>query len=145
MPLSVQTLKQSLRPLFQPDTMPSKDVIGAWCKAYAPYASVATAGVVALPAGLVPSTASGEFFSALDTAFRTMWMSAAWVGPGVTAVTSVVPPLQPFLAALAPTLLTSYNREQGLSLIAEAIHTYTLSIVVAVTPPSGTPVPTKLT
>ncbi len=138
-------LRQAMRPLFEPGTMPSDDPVGDWVKAYAVYAQKAIAGPVALSAPLVPSTAGGQFIVGFDAALRKMWMSAVWVGPGVTALTSVVPPVQPFILALAPTLITSFDREQAATLIAEALHTYTLSIVVSVVPASGTPVPTPLT
>ncbi len=138
-------LRQAMRHLFEPGTMPSDDPVRDWCTAYALYGQKALAGVAALSSPLVPGSAGGEFLDALDSAMRKMWMSAVWVGPGVTAATSVVPPLQPFLIALAPSLITSYDRELAPTLIAEALHTYTLSIVVSVVPASGTPVPTPLT
>lgn len=145
MPLTSATLRAAIRPLFEPGTMPSSDVIGAWCRAYASYANGAIAGAVKLAAPLVPPSGDGSFFNSLDSAFRTMWMSAVWVGPGVTAATTVVPPLQPVLLALSPTLTVSFDREQAATLIAEALHTYTLSITVTITPASGTPVIATLT
>lgn len=138
-------LRQALRPLFEPGTMPSANPVGDWCKAYATYAQKAMAGVVALAAPLVPSSAPGQFHAAFDAALRKMWMTAVWVGPGVTAVTAVVPPVIPFLVALAPALNSTFDRELAPTLIAEALHTYTLSIVVSVIPPTGSPVPTPLT
>lgn len=143
--LSKQALRDAIRPLFQIDTMPTDDPVGDWCRAYSSYAQSATAGVAALAAPLVAGSASGQFSTALDASIRAMWMSAVWVGPAITAVTSVVPPLMPFLLAVAPTLNVSYDRELGPTLIADALHTYTLSIIVSVVPASGTPVPTPLT
>lgn len=145
MPLTSAALRQAIRPLFDQASMPSSDAVGAWCRVYAPYVRDVIAGPVTLSAPLTPGSGSGTFFDALDAALRTMWTSAAWVGPGVTAVTTLVPPLQPLLLALSPTLLASFDPEQAASLIAEALHTYTLSIVVTVTPASGTPFIANLT
>lgn len=137
-------LKQVMKPLFDPRSMPSDDPVGDWCKAYAIYAQKAMAGAVALSAPLVPSSVAGQFYVALDAALRKMWMTAIWIGPGVTAVTAVVPPVMPFLMALAPALISTFDPELAPSLIAEALHTYTLSIIVSVIPPTGAPVPTSL-
>ncbi len=140
-------LRQALRPLFEPGTMPSADTVGAWCRAYATYAqkAMAMAGAVVLAAPLVPSSAPGQFYTALDIALRNMWMTAIWVGPGVAAVTAIVPSVIPFLTALAPALGSTFDRELAPTLIAEALHTYTLSIIVSVIPPTGSPIPTPLT
>jgi hypothetical protein len=143
--LSRASLRQGIRSLFEPGTMPSDDVAGPWCSAYASYAVGALAGPVTLVGSLVPVSGKGPFFDILDSSFRAMWMSAVWAGPGVTAITTVVPPLQPSLQALIPQLMTSFDRELGPSLIAEAIHTYTLSIIVTVTPATGTPFTVTLT
>jgi hypothetical protein len=145
-PLAAPLIKRAIAPLFTKDGMPSEDPIGKWCTAYADAVKTVLAGPVKLAAGLVPQHGGGDgFFGKLDAAFRTMWMSAVWVGPGVTAVTTVVPPLQPFLLALTPALITSFDRDIAPSLIAEALHTYTLSITVTVTPPTGTPFIVPLT
>lgn len=118
--------------------MPGTDPLGAWMTAYVTYAQAAVAGPVTLAAPL--TTVSGPFtYDVLDSALRTMWTAAVWVGPGVSAVTTAVPPVQPFLQALAPSLLSSFDVELAPTLIAEALHTYTLSIVVTVTPATGTP------
>lgn len=121
--------------------MPGSNAVDAWVTAYARYAKDATAGVVALASPLSSAGGSGPmFFDRLDSALRSLWMSAVWAGPGVTALTTVVPPLQPFLAVASATLSTSLDRELAATLIAEALHTYTLSVVVTITPASGTPV-----
>lgn len=143
--LSKSTLEQSLRPLFDPPTMPREDVVGAWCRAIIPYAQAAIAGPVALVAPLSPVSLNGDFLSSLDVALRTMWTSAVWAGPAVTAVTTLVPPVAPFVMASAPVLIVNSDPELGRKLIAEAIHTYTLSIVVTVTPATGTPFAVPLT
>jgi hypothetical protein len=145
-PLAPPLIRQAIAPLFKQDGMPSDDPVGKWCSAYADAVKAVIAGPVKLAAGLVPQHGGGPgFFVLLDTAFRTMWMSAAWVGPGVTAVTAVVPPLIPFLTALSPALMVSFDSELAPSLIAEALHTYTLSITVTITPPTGTPFIVPLT
>lgn len=137
--LSADALRGQIRPLFDPDTMPGPDPVLAWTKAYSAYAQTVLAGPVALAAPLAPVGGDGQFFDALEAALRSMWMTAAWVGPGVTASTTSVPPLRPLLDSLSPEIISSYDRELAPSLIAEAIHTYTLSIVVTVVPSSGTP------
>lgn len=145
MALDQGLLEDSLRPLFQPETMPTSDPVGDWSRAYVKYAQSAVAGAVVMTAPLVPSPdPGGTFYDALDAAFRSMWTATVWAGPGATGVVATVPPLQPFLSALAPSLILSPDRDLALSSIAVALHTYTLSIVVTVTPASGTPVPTLL-
>lgn len=125
--------------------MPTSDAVGDWSRAYVKYAQSAVAGAVAMTSPLVASLGSGgAFYDALDAAFRSMWLATVWVGPGATGVVTLVPPLQPFLLELAPTLVLSPDRDLALSSIAVALHTYTLSVVVTVTPASGTPVPTPL-
>lgn len=142
--LDAGNLRAALRPLFDPASMPSANALGVWVRSYAEYAKTAIAGPVALAAPL-SSPASGPFtFAALDSALQTMWMAAIWVGPGVTAVTTAVPPLTPLLVALAPSLIVSYDTELAPTLIAEALHTYTLSVVVTVTPATGSPFPATL-
>jgi len=139
-PLTASLIKQAIAPLFAENGMPSDDPVGKWCTAYAGAVAAAIAGPVKLVAGLVPGHGGGDgFFNLLDAAFRTMWMSAAWIGPGVTAVTTVVPPLQPFLLALSPALNSTFDRELAPTLLSEALHSYTLGIVVMVAPMSGTP------
>ena len=145
MPLTSADLRQGIRHLFDSDSMPSSDAIGTWVAAYIPYAQAAVAGAAALSSPLPKTVGDGPlFFDQLDSALRTMWTGAVWAGPALTAVTTLVPPLQPFLATAISTLTTSYDREQAATLIAEALHTYTLSVVVTVTPASGTPAPTTL-
>lgn len=148
MPLATPLIRQAIAPLFAENGMPSDDPVGKWCAAYANAVRLVMAGPAMLAGGLVPGHGSGDgFFGKLDAAFRTMWMSAVWVGPGVVAaLATVVPPLQPFLLALSPSLIVSFDRELAPSLIAEALHTYTLSIIVTVTPPPpGVPFPVPLT
>lgn len=128
--------------------MPRGDLRGcvlAWTTAYVTYAAGAIAGGL-LPAAIVPVGADGpDFFTALDSALRQMWMAVAWASPGLTGVTTVVPPLQPLLAAPSATLFASSDPQLAPTLIADALHTYTLSIVVTVTPATGTPYPAPLT
>lgn len=140
MPLAAPLIRKAIAPLFTKEGMPSDDPIGKWCAAYADAVKAVIAGPVKLAAGLVPQHGAGDgFFGLLDAAFRTMWTTAVWVGPGVTAVTAVVPPLQPFLLALSPALMVSFDPELAPTLFAAALHTYTLSITVTITPPTGTP------
>lgn len=139
MPLTSAALRGAISSLFEQGTMPYDDAIFSWIKAYSSYTDGVIAGPVLLATPLVPS-AHGEFsFDALDAALRSLWMSAVWVGPGVVAVTSLVPPVQPFLAALTTTLNASFDRDLAPTLLSEALHTYTLSIAVTVTPATGTP------
>lgn len=146
MPLSPDKLRNSLKPLFQPGSMPSADAVGDWLRAYIPYANDAVAGALKLTAPLSPAPGAGAtFYDALDAALRVMWMTSAWVGPAATGVIAAVPPVQPFIQVLSATLITSFDRDLALSSIAVALHTYTLSIVVTVTPAMGTPFPAPLT
>lgn len=141
MPLSAADLRRIMKPLFEPQTMDTSDPLGAWVRAYSKYASRGVAGPVALATPLT-SALSGPFtISTFSTAVTQMWTNAAWTGPGVTAVTTLIPPLDPILLSLAPTLVASYDPELAPTLIAEALHTYTLSVVVTVTPATGTPFP----
>jgi hypothetical protein len=143
--LAKSELKQAMQHLFDPASMPADNSVADWCRSYAKYAQKAMAGAVVLASPLVPQSSAGKFLPSLDVALKAMWMSAVWVGPGVTAVTSVVPSVQPFLAGLAPVLVTSFDRGLAATLIADALHTYTLSIVVSVIPPTGTPILITLT
>lgn len=146
MSLDPEMLKRGLRPLFQPASMPvsAADAIIRWCLAYIPYAQAAVAGGV-VPVALSPVPASGPFYQALDDSFRLMWLATPWVGPPLTGVTAFVPPLVPFLEARRTALMQLRDPEQALSLIADALHTYTLSITVSVVPPTGTPTIAPLT
>lgn len=112
------------------------DAVKEWTTAYAKYGKSAIAGGT-LPSPLEPSGASGRFSDALDFALRKMWMGVAWTGPALVGTTLLVPPLSPILETLAKTLLKSRDPAQALSLIADTLHTYTLSITVTVTPPTG--------
>ena len=139
MSLAKAALLESLRPLFQPKTMPSggvSDAVRQWVSAYIAYAEKATAGGT-VPSPLVPGGASGRFSVALDQALRTMWMAAAWTGPGLAGTTLLVPPLVPLLETVGTTLLKSRDQGQALSLISDALHTYTLGITVTVVTPPG--------
>jgi hypothetical protein len=53
--------------------------------------------------------------------------------------------LLPFMAAPSATLISSSDPQLAPSLIADALHTYTLSITVTLVPASGTPVIVPLT
>ena len=147
MSLVRDALSNSLRSFFDPKTMPKggvSETVRQWVTAYAAYGQAAIAGGT-LPSPLVPGGADGRFDVALDQALRTMWMGVAWTGPALVGVTLLVPPLVPALEAVGATLLTSRDPAQALSLITDALHTYTLSITVTVTPAAGTPVVVPLT
>ncbi len=140
--LSKEFLRASLSPFFRAETMPRGSVaecVRQWGVAYAGYANFATAGVAKLTLPLNPIGVGGQFFQAIDTSFRTMWMTANWIGPGVTGTTATVPPLVPILSANAQTLMQSRDPQQALTLIVEALHTYTLSVTVALVTAAGTP------
>lgn len=114
--------------------------LSRWCSIYSTWASSAIAGPTVLSKPLTTATVvTGDFFDSLDASFRSMWMSAVWVGPGVTAITTVIPPLQPFLRSLSASLISSYDPELAPTLISTALHTYTLGITVTITPITGTP------
>lgn len=139
MTLDPQVLRTALAPLFDPSGMPTGDPVAAWTQAYVKYAAAAIAGGTA-PTTLEAGTATGpDFFTALDLALRTMWTAVAWVGPGLTGTTLLVPPLQPLIVPSAPAIIASSDPQVALSLIVAGLHTYTLSITVTVVPASGTP------
>lgn len=148
MTLDPRKLRDSISPLFKPQTMPQGEVPQAvfdWLTAYAKYGNDAVAGGT-LPTPLVPIAGpNGRFFDSLDTALRGMWTTVSWSGPSGTGVTLLVPPLGPLLQSVSAVLIKSRDPEQALSLITDALHTYTLSITVTVTPPTGTPVTVPLT
>jgi hypothetical protein len=141
--LDPKKLKDAISPLFRPKTMPTGGVPQAvrdWLAAYVRYGQDAVAGGTAPAALLAPIPGpDGRFADSLDSALRTMWTAVTWVGPGLTGTTLLVPPLAPILEGVAAVLIKSRDPEQALSLITNALHTYTLSITVTVVPPSGTP------
>ena len=148
MTLDPGKLRDAIAPLFKPKTMPKGPVPQAvldWLAAYAKYGNDAVAGGT-LPTPLLPVPGpDGKFFDSLDSALRNMWTAVVWSSPTGTGVTLLVPPLAPFLVVASGVLIKSRDPEQALSLITDALHTYTLSITVTVTPPTGTPVPFPLT
>lgn len=120
--------------------MPKGDVTSAtkeWAAAYASYASAAMAGPAAIAAPLLAVGFPGRFSTALDASLRTMWMAAPWVGPAVVGVTLFVPPLVPILESLGASLITVSDPERALTVIADALHTYTLGITVTLTTATG--------
>lgn len=136
--LSPLRLRDALRHIYEPATMPSAgDAVSDWVRSYIVYANDALAGGTKLVSPLVPQGGAGDFLVALDGALRSTWMSAAWVGPGLTGVTTTVPPLAPFMMQNASRLIGSLDREAALAAIAQSIHTYTLSITVTVTTAAG--------
>lgn len=143
MTLSPTVLKDALSPFFKPSGMPTgavPDAVRQWVTAYAKYGKDAVAGGT-LPAALVPVAGPpGTFFESLDVALRTMWMAVAWAAPPLVGTTLLVPPLSPILTPVASLLIKSRDAGQALSLITDALHTYTLSITVNVVPPTGSPV-----
>ncbi len=119
--------------------------VGDWVTAYARYAKDAVAGGTK-PTALVPAPGpNGSFFDSLDASLRAMWMAVAWVGPSLVGTTLLVPPLAPLLLVAAGTIIKSRDPDLALSLITDALHTYTLSITVTVVPPSGTATVAPLT
>ncbi len=140
--LSKDLLRSSLQSFFDPATMPKGDVpqvMLQWGAAYARYANLATAGVAVLAVPLIPAPASGPFFQAMDWSLRTMWMTAKWIGPGVAGTTTTVPSIVPSLLRNSNVLMQSRDPQQALSLIVEALHTYTLSVTVTLVTAAGTP------
>lgn len=138
MTVSADVLKSGIRPFFSPGGMPKSalEAIKSWSQAYAAYAQSALAGGV-VPAALAPVPVPGKFFDALDQTLKAMWMAAAWAGPALVGVTAVVPPLAPVLQAVGTSQLKNRDPEKALSAIADALHTYTLGIMVTVTTAAG--------
>lgn len=143
MPLDPGALKAALAPLFNPQTMPTgpiPSVVQAWTTAYIKYASAATAGGTVPTTSLQPQSTPGpDFYTALDAGLRLLWMPVPWAGTPGTGVTLLVPPLLPLILPTTAVILQSDDPQVAISLIAAALHTYTLSITVTLTPPSGTP------
>lgn len=135
--LSLSRLKTALLPLYVPATMPKSDAIGAWARAYATYASDVVAGPTKPASPPVPPPASGDFLTGLDGVIRSMWMTVAWVGPGVTGVTALVPDIRPVLLVNSTRMAERLDQQAALDAIAQSIHTYTLSITVTVTTAAG--------
>lgn len=135
--LSKELLRSSLADMFDPASMPREDAVGQWVNRYLPYARMANAGpaLVVQISPIVIQTL--DFFSSLDASLSATWQTCIWAGLGVTGVTSVVPPLSPSLLSIGSSLIASQDPGLGLQLITEAIHTYTLSIVVTVLSAAG--------
>lgn len=148
MTLNPSVLKDAISPLFKPSGMPTgqvPDAVRQWVTAYTKYGKDAIAGGT-LPSALSPVAGpAGKFFDSLDAALRVMWTAVAWTGPSLVGTTLLVPPLSPILAPVASLLIKSRDPELALTLITDALHTYTLSITVSVVPPTGTPVVAPLT
>ena len=143
MTLEPDSLRNAISRFFYPATMPTgrvPDAVLQWTTAYASYAQKAVAGGT-VPSVLVPAVGpDGKFFDSFDSALRTMWNAVAWTGPSLVGTTLLVPPLSPILDIVAATLIKSREPQLALSLITNALHTYTLSITVSVVSPTGTPV-----
>lgn len=146
MSLQVSNLRQSLGSLFDQSTMPNDQAtaVQRWASAYALYAQKAQAGPLILSGPLRTVVAPGTFIESLDGTLRTAWATATWLGPGATGITAAVPPLRAYLTPLTTSLISSYDRDLAPTLIAEALHTYTMNVVVTVTPLTGTPFPMTL-
>ena len=148
MSLDQRKLRDSISHLFRAETMPKgpvPDAVLEWVTAYAKYGRDAVAGGTK-PTTLIPGPGTGgKFFDSLDSALRVMWTAVPWSGPALIGVTLLVPPLAPLLETAAVILIKSRDPEQALSLVTDALHTYTLSITVMITPPNGTPVVAPLT
>lgn len=146
--LDVGSLRDSLSPLFRPQTMPTGPVptaVRQWVAAYSKYAQDAIAGGTKPSPFVVAPGPMDRFSNSLDAALRVMWTGVAWTGPSLVGTTLLVPPLAPILEGVAASLIRSRDPELALSLITDALHTYTLGITVSVVPPSGTPVIAPLT
>lgn len=138
MTVSLEALKSGIRPFFRAGSMPKSagDAVRLWAQAYCGYAQAAVAGGV-IPATLSPVPAAGKFFDALEQTLTAMWMSVAWVGPGLVGKTTTVPPLVSELQRVGRDQVKSRDPDKALSAIADALHTYTLGIAVTITAPSG--------
>lgn len=138
MTLPVEALKSALKPLFDSATMPKSalDAIKSWANAYASYAQSAVAGGT-IPATLAPIPVAGGFFEALEQTLKAMWTATAWLGPGLTGTTTVIPPLAASLGDVGKEQVKNREPQKALSAIADALHTYTLGIKVTVVTPAG--------
>lgn len=121
-----------MRQLFSAAGMRDTGAVAAWLNSYSTYARDAVAGIV-LPLAFIPTLVeTGDFFQSLEASLEASWRSVVWVGPGATGTIAFVPPLVPTLRSVGAQLITSYDPGLGLQLITEALHTYTLGVVVTV-------------
>ena len=148
MTLDRSLLRDSISGFFAASGMPTGGVSDAahqWALAYVRYAKTAIAGGTS-PVSLSPSPGQSTRFSdCLDSELRVMWNAAAWIGPSLTGKTLFVPSLSAALESTGKRLNMSRDPGLALSLITDVLHTYTLSITVTVTPPTGSPVIAPLT
>jgi hypothetical protein len=136
--LSAGALRAAVGGFFSPAGMPRVAAVSKWAAAYASYAQSAVAGGTTLTGPLSPAAVeTGDFFADLDSTLRAMWMSATWVGPGLTGTTASVPSLSAALRSNGSRLVRSSDPGLALQLTTDALHTYTLSIIVTVVSPAG--------
>lgn len=148
MTLDRSLLQRSISHLFESSTMPkgaTPSAVMEWASAYSSYANAAIAGGT-MHTPLIPVPGPNSlFFDSMDSSFRSMWMTTVWTGPSLVGTTLFVPSLSSVLRATSDRLVGSRDPRLALTLITEALHTYTLGITVTVVPPSGTPATVPLT
>lgn len=153
MTLDPSILRFGLAPVFDPQTMPvggPRLAAAAWLRAYRPYAMGAVAGVL-LPTftaqdGSLLGSVGGHFSAGFDAVLDGIWTSSVWAGPGFTGTASPSLRFSSVKSAFSAELLRSSDPGLGLRRMVEALHTYTLGIVVsAVNVTTGAVVPIPVT
>ena len=153
MTLDPSILRSGLSPVFDPRTMPVGDprvAARAWLRAYRPYASAATAGalipVFSASDEALLSAVGGTFASGFDAVLDGLWASSVWSAPGFTGAAAPSLRFSSVKSRFSQELLHSSDPGQGLRRMVEALHTYTLGIIVsAVNLTTGAVVPIPVT
>lgn len=121
-------------------------VANEWSKLYSEYASsVETSVTKMLPGILVQQIITAgiiasplDFFLGLSNGLMSYWISAAWIIPGFTGVTTQAAGLYPMLLSTGVLILSgnSTNKQAAIQL-SDVLHNYTKSIVITATNASG--------
>lgn len=142
MPLSAQRLRSSLQSAFRGLTEPSRSVVrgdaaDAWAAVYHSYASAARTPTGGSPTSLegqlsLALGSSREFLTGLANAVRLYWTSTVWTpAGGFTFLTLSAVGLEALLSpVLAANLSESSDLTEASRRIADALHTYTTSLVL---------------
>lgn len=145
--LSLQFLRTKFHPMFFGNISNTsfQNAVQNWLNSYSLYAKTAIAGPTIPVISSVFTVISGDFYSSFSDSVSAMWMSAQWIGPGFTGITTFVPSMEQPLKNIGKMLTSIRNADTALDNIVNVIHTYTLGIVVNVANAAGVITPTKIT
>lgn len=88
----------------------------------------------------------GDFLVALNIGLASLWTTAVWTGPGYTGISAPLQTFDQVFAAVRPILSVSKDLAEGIRLISQSLHTYTLSVEVTATNlTTGVPLILKVT